>query len=850
MITKKIFLTLILFSTLAAPAFSIDAWIRINNLGYVPDASKKAIFVAERPKKISVFTIHDALTNKQLFKSSNIAHWGAFGNFADTYIFDFSDFKMEGAFYIKANNLYYSPTIYINKNIYLGMADRQLTYFRNNRFTTESANLMYNTQLQPYLETRVEREISVHKEIPNKNPRVRPTILTIDTVVVDTIIVSKNIDGGWLRPIGSAQLGHEIAEIVFQLLFAYKNNSESFADKYNHAGTGHPNGVPDILDEARNGLEWLLKSFPHPDTLMHRIEKSDDDFVGRRIYMLNTCDNSCYDSGIETIQVAAKYASAFALGAISFMQRDAQWARTLEIKALDAYDIAKEKAKAIQPSKTPTISEKAELNWADDLQLAATQLYYLTFDAKYLDDAIFYGRIEPVSPWIFSEVAYAQQWLPLNNYGHMILANTENPTLKNEFSTNLLFNLKRAELRAKTNPFYMGAPMSEHSNAKIVSLVNMCQMYRKSTGDKQFVTLETALVDWLWGLNPWGVSMIQALRNSGQQSAELYSDAWFYNQKIELGTLVSGAVNKQTIDNYDLSDVIIHNSSIFQSDWAIFNADERDFLTNTISNAGISALSLMLSTLQKETSNKTEDKNIYVAGGLVRTDPSLKNISLVFTADKFSDGYKHIRRALKKEKVEASFFFTGNFLRRSSKAKMAKKLVRDGHYVGPHSDTHPLYAAWDDRSKTLLTKAEFLNDIHNNYKALEKIGISKQQAPFFNPPSQNYNDSISAWAADMGIALVNFTPGTRSNADYTTPDMREKYFSSIEIMSQIMKVEREEGLNGHVMLMHFGSDKKRKDKFYKKLRPLIKDLKSKGYRFTNLYESTELYEKPMRKKKK
>ena len=157
-------------------------------------------------------------------------------------------------------------------------------------------------------------------------------------------------------------MGREIAEISFQLLFAYKNNSESFSDKYNHAGTGHSNAVPDILDEARNGLEWLLKSFPHPDTLMYRIEKSDDDFVGRRIHILNTCDDKCYDSGIETIQVAAKYASAFALGALTFVQSDAMWARTLEIKALDAYQIAKKKAKAISPSKTQATSQQQELN--------------------------------------------------------------------------------------------------------------------------------------------------------------------------------------------------------------------------------------------------------------------------------------------------------------------------------------------------------------------------------------------------------------------------------------------------------------------------------------------------------
>lgn len=836
MITKKIFLTFVLILLHYSHAFSIDAWIRINNLGYTPHASKKAIFIAERKKKISVFTLHDALTNKQVYKSSKIQAWGAFANFADSYIFDFSDFTSEGAFYLKANDLYYSPTIFINQNIYLGMADRQLSYFRNSRFSTQNANAFYNTQLQPYTETIVERSISIDKTIANKNPRLRPTTIRTDTVVKDTLIMSKNIDGGWMRPVGSAQWGNEIAETTFQLLFAYKTNSESFADIFNHSGSGTSNGMADVMDEARNGLEWLAKAFPHPDTLIYRIGKCDNDLIGRRIHMLKNDDKA-------TPQVAAKYASAFALGALTFAKTDSEFSNELHTKALQAYTLAKKQVHKLNNEKLIAQSEIMDLNWADDLQLAATQLYYLTFENIYLDDAIFYGRTEPVSPWIFSEMAQAQQWAPLNNYGHLILANTEDPALKKEFSTNLLFNLQRAQLRASTNLFHMGAPMSEHSNAKIVALATMCQMYRTSTGDLQFVPLETALIDWLWGRNPWGMSMIQALNNSGTQSNELFSDAWFYEQDIKTGTLAAGAVNKATAHKHeDLQKVMDENNSLFQSDWAIFNADERDYLTNTITAEGTSALPLMLSTLQKESTKKAMDENIYVVGGIVRTNPAKKNITLVFTANTYADGYRHIRRALKKEKVQASFFFTGNFLRRNSRARMAKKLAKNGHYVGPHSDKHLLYAAWDDKNNTLITKAEFIDDLRNNYKALEKIGISKQKAPFFNPPSQHYNDSIATWANNVGVVLVNFTPGTRSNADYTTPDMREKYFSTTEILSQIKKVEREEGLNGHIMLFHFGSDRKRKDKLYKQLRPLLKDLKAKGYTFSNLYESTEKYQ--------
>ena len=89
----------------------------------------------------------------------------------------------------------------------------------------------------------------------------------------------------------------------------------------------------------------------------------------------------------------------------------------------------------------------------------------------------------------------------------------------------------------------------------------------------------------------------------------------------------------------------------------------------------------------------------------------------------------------------------------------------------------------------------------------------------------------------MGIQVVNFTPGTGSNADYTTPDMKN-YRSSKTIYDKIMEVEKKEGLNGHLMLIHFGTHDDRTDKFYNGyMEKMIKTLKRKGYTFTPLREA-------------
>ena len=144
-----------------------------------------------------------------------------------------------------------------------------------------------------------------------------------------------------------------------------------------------------------------------------------------------------------------------------------------------------------------------------------------------------------------------------------------------------------------------------------------------------------------------------------------------------------------------------------------------------------------------------------------------------------------------------------------------------------------------------------MNALRANFKALEKKKISKAQAPFFMAPHGLPHDSISRWAHEAGLIMVGNTPGSGSQNDQSIPEMRDGYYSSPEIFNRILEVESRGGLNGHILLFHTGSDKRRTDKFYKRLDPMIRELKKRGYVFTDLYESTGIIEKmPEGKNKK
>lgn len=223
-------------------------------------------------------------------------------------------------------------------------------------------------------------------------------------------------------------------------------------------------------------------------------------------------------------------------------------------------------------------------------------------------------------------------------------------------------------------------------------------------------------------------------------------------------------------------------------------------------------------------------ENTIYKGGVVRTDTSKKRITLAFTCADMADGAEIILHTLKNEKVKAAFFVTGSFI--SKYPQYVTMMKKGGHYVGSHSYSHPLYSNWDNPDSTIVSKEEFTQDIKKSISALHDLGVKK--TTYFMPPYEHYNQTISQWTEEMGMLLVNYTAGSTSNADYTTPEMKN-YRSSDEIYNNILSLEEKEGLNGHIMLFHLGTSELRKDKFYAShLKELIRELKHRGYTFCSL----------------
>ncbi len=215
-------------------------------------------------------------------------------------------------------------------------------------------------------------------------------------------------------------------------------------------------------------------------------------------------------------------------------------------------------------------------------------------------------------------------------------------------------------------------------------------------------------------------------------------------------------------------------------------------------------------------------------GAYYRADTSARVIYLNFTAHEFMEGLPFVARVLDSMKVPASFFLTGDFVRKEP--GWVKRLYQAGHYVGAHSDRHLLYCDWTKRDSLLVSLPVIRKDLEDNIEELVRLGLDPKEIHFFMPPYEWYNRAVFDLVTDMGYVMVNFSPGTSSNADYTTPDMKN-YLSSDSIMQRILRYEKTRGMGGFHLLIHVGTDPARTDKFYHRLPELIAYFRSRGYRF-------------------
>lgn len=592
---KKLFLSIVIMMLGATFAFA-GQWIRINQLGYLPESVKVAVLISEEPIDLSAFDIVNAATGKRVKSFKSVESTGKFGTMQSTYRLDFSEFEVSGEYYLRVGETT-SPVFPINTSVYDGTADFLLNYMRQQRCG-------YNPHIQDSCHTH-DGYILYH---PTKTGQ------HID------------VTGGWHDATDYLQYTTTSANAIYQMMFAYQENPEVFSDEYDARGHKGANGIPDIVDEIKWGLDWLNKMNPEPGELYNQIA-DDRDHAGMRLP--NECKvdygygpgqgrpvyfcsgepqirGTFMNSTTGVASTAGKFASCFALGARVLEPFYPEFAKLIGSKADSAYQEGVKKPGNCQTASVlaPYIYE--EDNWVDDMELGAMELYLFTGERSYYEQAIEYARREPVTPWMGADSARHYQWYPFMNMGHYHLAKNGNERVSKEFIRNLRTGIHRTYEKALESPYRHGIPYIWCSNNLTTAMLTQCRLYRELTGDNTYAEMEASLRDWLFGCNPWGTSMIVELPAHGDYPSQPHSSYLNAGKGNTVGGLVDGpvyfnifkhleGVNMDGIPNRPGEDY-----ARFQPDLMVYHDAIGDYSTNEPTMDGTACLTYYLSSLQAD----------------------------------------------------------------------------------------------------------------------------------------------------------------------------------------------------------------------------------------------------------
>ncbi|MDR2586025.1 MAG: glycoside hydrolase family 9 protein [Prevotellaceae bacterium] len=533
-----------MFLTIALTAQT--SWVRINQVGYLPKDVKVAVLISTDnvlpdfsfnrgygvpPVLASAmivtpdFSLINAKTGKAVFrgkgKTADAAYWGL----RSAYRLDFSSVQAEGTYYIEVAGVR-SPQFSIGANVYEGSSDFLLNYLRAQRCGDNPIT-----------------------GICHQNDGVIVHHPTRSGEFIDLV-------GGWHDANDRLKYTTTTNSAVYHMMLAYHQAKDKsiFKDKFGADGRPGSNGIPDILDEIRWGLEWLVKMNPAPKEFYNQVADNRGDRIpptqfdnvrgpgpGRPAYFLTGEPQQVRTMMNRTTGVASsagKFASCFALGAELFKELDPAFSKKMQERAEPAYDYAMERPGNTQTTNITSPYFYEEDNWIDDVELAAATFYLLTKDSVWRARGAYWGELEPINPLWVHGFARHYQFYPFVNLGHHLMAQSNDETTSKKFTDLMRRGLQLVRDRAGNDPFMQGVPYVWCSNFAVIGAASFAHQYREISGDRSFEEMEAALRDWIFGCNPWGYSFVGGFPIGGTVSTSTVRAA-------HTGGLVDGPMDRE-----------------------------------------------------------------------------------------------------------------------------------------------------------------------------------------------------------------------------------------------------------------------------------------------------------------
>jgi len=511
-------------------------FIRINQVGYLPNELKNGIVMALKPLKTQKFSVINGKNNQVVFKGKLRKIKLKSGIFNYLYSADFSKVKNTGQYYLKVGEIK-SFTFNIGTNIYNPVVDSLMLFFKVQRCGYT------NPLLHKICHVADATSLVINgKEIKQKY----------------------DVTGGWHDAGDYVKFMNTTAFTTYMLLFSYDFDPVKF-------GFDNDNdGVPDVLAEAKVGLDWMLRAVYKNFKLITQVQNLKDHEVGWRLPENDplTFNRPAFVGiGKNLIGIfTATMALAARIWRLRFHYNE--FAEKCLTAAENIYSVRNE-VKNIDSTGTGMYIDS---KFKGKLALGAIELYFTSRRPALLNEAKKFASQAGSDYW--------WSWGDVNSLADYRLATIDTTYIK--FIKN---NLLKFRKNAKLRPFGEATDYTWGTTNTLLGVTLQNILYKNLTGNNQFDSVATIQKDYILGRNPWGISFVNGI---GKVFPLHFHHQIAYLKGRLPGALAAGPIKKKIYKKYKIKFFNKDRFAIFQPDSVIYRDDRNDYLTNEptiVSNA-------------------------------------------------------------------------------------------------------------------------------------------------------------------------------------------------------------------------------------------------------------------------
>jgi endoglucanase len=528
---SHVFIAVLALLLLTASAVAQNAVVRVNQLGYVTTASKRAYLMSKGAESGATFSLNAG--GSSVFSAPIGADLGAWGTYLHVYALDFDSVSAPGTYAIAVSGptAATSPSFKIDSgaNVYSAALANTLSYYQNSR---DGANFIGSPL----------RSAAAHLNDQHAGVYNTPTYDSNDNITSGPTATGATVDasGGWFD-------AGDYIKFVETHSYTVAVLAVGVRDFPNQMGAG--SSQSDFTAEVRFGMDWLQKMWDDNSRTLYyqvgigtgnssivsdhdiwRLPQQDDTwggsdsttrFIRNRPVLIHPGGAGAKISP----NLAGRLAAGFAICYQIFKNTDPAYANQCLLSAEHVFDLANTSPSGNLITVAP-FGFYGETEWRDDMELGASELYLALQPGNlpsglphadpnfYLTAAANWAHAYITGPGDAGDTLNLYDVSGLAHYElYRALGLAGNPggLAVNQAGVLADFNkeLGNAATQGGKDPFGFGFPWNTDDSASHGGgLSVMASEYGAMTGSNTQAAHAERWLDNILGANAWGISLI------------------------------------------------------------------------------------------------------------------------------------------------------------------------------------------------------------------------------------------------------------------------------------------------------------------------------------------------------